>query len=433
MTAGISSRTLNVRHSVEWPSTWRAVPLWSLFERIKDVGHSDKEMLSVYRDYGVVKKSSRDDNMNKTALNRDIYQLVDDGWLVVNRMKAWQGSVGISPYRGIVSGHYICYRPRHNEDPRFLNWLLRSAVYAAEYARLSRGVRPNQIEIDNDGLRVLSVHLPRLEEQRRIADFLDAQTDRIDSLSEVTRLQREALVERKSAVFHEAVREAGGPDLQDLDIDDRISNGWRTLQLHRALSVLTNGYVGPTRDLFIESGIKYLQSLHVKNGKLNFTRHPYYVPVEWAQNRQRISVLEGDLLIVQTGAIGEVALVDSEHAGSSCHALLIARSDRTVVEPDYLWLAFRSSWGRNVLLREQTGALHPHLEAGKVRDIKIPVPDILVQKKIIAECKAVVTGLESLDGKLELRSKLHAEMRQALITAAVTGQLDMTTGAGVEV
>ena len=133
-----------------WPSAWRSVPLWSLFRRVKDVGHPQEQMLSVYRDHGVVQKDSRSDNFNKTAENRNIYQLVDKGWLVVNRMKAWQGSLGISPYRGIVSGHYICFQPVHNEDPRFLDYLLRSAAYTTELRQLSRGVRPNQIEIDND-------------------------------------------------------------------------------------------------------------------------------------------------------------------------------------------------------------------------------------------------------------------------------------------
>src|SRR4051812_34938979 len=111
---------------VAWPESWRTAPLWSLFERIKDVGHPNEEMLSVYRNLGVVRKGDRHDNFNKTAENRDIYQLVDRDWLIVNRMKAWQGSVGISPYRGIVSGHYICFRPRHAENSQFLNWLLRS-------------------------------------------------------------------------------------------------------------------------------------------------------------------------------------------------------------------------------------------------------------------------------------------------------------------
>ncbi|MFV0307169.1 MAG: hypothetical protein ACK5OX_05450 [Desertimonas sp.] len=104
-------------------------------------------MLSVYREFGVVEKDSRTDNFNKTAENRDIYQLVGPGWLIVNRMKAWQGSLGVSPLRGIVSGHYICFKPVHSEHPAFLNYLLRSGVYTNEMLRLSRGVRPNQIEI----------------------------------------------------------------------------------------------------------------------------------------------------------------------------------------------------------------------------------------------------------------------------------------------
>lgn len=153
-----------------------------MFERIKDVGHPNEEMLSVYRDHGVVRKNSRGDNFNKTAENRNIYQLVHPGWLVVNRMKAWQGSLGVSPLRGIVSGHYLCFRPIHDEDHRFLNYLLRSGVYATELHRLSRGVRPNQLEIDNDMLRTVPVLLPCGAEQRRIAAFLDVETERVDQL-----------------------------------------------------------------------------------------------------------------------------------------------------------------------------------------------------------------------------------------------------------
>src|SRR4051812_21455935 len=104
---------------LSWPSHWRVMPLWSMFERVKDIGHPHEDLLSVYRELGVVRKEERDDNFNKTALDRNIYQLVHPGWFVVNRMKAWQGSVGVSPLRGIVSGHYICFRPQHNEDSRF--------------------------------------------------------------------------------------------------------------------------------------------------------------------------------------------------------------------------------------------------------------------------------------------------------------------------
>src|SRR5579875_3961930 len=109
---------------------------------------SREPMLSVFRDFGVVAKDSRE-NLNQTAENRSIYQLVHPGWLVTNRMKAWQGSVGISALRGIVSGHYICFAPLHKENHNYLNLLFRSPRYAVGYGLISRGVRIGQAEIDN--------------------------------------------------------------------------------------------------------------------------------------------------------------------------------------------------------------------------------------------------------------------------------------------
>lgn len=179
------------------PPGWRAVPLWSLFERVKDTGHPDMPMLSVFREHGVVRKDSLP-NLNQTAENRNIYQLVGPGWLVVNRMKAWQGSVGIAREAGIVSGHYLCFRPRsHGQDDDFLNLLLRSAPYAAVFQALSRGVRPGQAEIDNDALQVVPILLPGLEEQRRMAD----QVALLDHAINLRQQQIALLSERKQALI----------------------------------------------------------------------------------------------------------------------------------------------------------------------------------------------------------------------------------------
>ncbi|MBH0007957.1 restriction endonuclease subunit S [Salinibacterium sp. SWN1162] len=179
------------------PAGWKIEPLWSLFERKKDVGHPTETMLSVFRGYGVVVK---DDfaNINKTAENRNIYQLVGPGWLVTNRMKAWQGSVGISSYEGIVSGHYLCFAPIHAEFAPFLNYLFRSAAYTAAYATLSRGVRVGQAEIDNDHYRLLPVLLPPFEAQREIVEAIDQQLSSIDA----------AITDARGAIFLSRERRA---------------------------------------------------------------------------------------------------------------------------------------------------------------------------------------------------------------------------------
>lgn len=208
VTAGLV-RTAPTRDAgVDWigqiPEHWETRPLWSMFQRVKDVDHPDEQMLSVFRDYGVVAKDSRE-NINQTAENRSIYQLVHPGWLVTNRMKAWQGSVGISSLRGIVSGHYICFAPRHHESHDYLNWLFRSPRYAVGYRLISRGVRIGQAEIDNDDYRVLPVVVPPYEEQVAIAAYLADQTAKIDRLVAETETLIRLAQERRSALITAAV------------------------------------------------------------------------------------------------------------------------------------------------------------------------------------------------------------------------------------
>lgn len=186
------------------PSHWRIAPIWSMFRRVKDVGHPAEPMVSVFRDHGVVLKDAHD-NLNKTAENRGIYQLVHPGWLLTNRMKAWQGSVGISGVRGITSGHYLCFEPLHTEEHLFLNALFRSPRYTAGYRELSRGVRPGQIEIDNDNYRVMPVVVPPRDEQLEIVEYLDEQTSRIDTLIAKTKQHIELARERRAALITAAV------------------------------------------------------------------------------------------------------------------------------------------------------------------------------------------------------------------------------------
>lgn len=126
-------------------------------------------------------------------------------------------------------------------------------------------------------------------------------------------------------------------------------------------------------------------------------------------------------------------MVDDEMAGASCHALLIARPDLSRLMPEYLYQLLRSYWGKNLLLREQTGALHPHLEAGKVRDIRIPVPTLDLQTNIAQECENDEQSIERALNVVDRQLALLSERRQALITSAVTGQIDVTTARGVDV
>lgn len=165
-------------------TSWENIPFHTLFHRLqKRTGFPDEELLSVYRDYGVIRKSDRDDNFNRPGDLND-YQLVEHGDLVLNKMKTWQGSLGISPHRGIVSPAYFVYKPVSQNDERFLHYALRCRDAIDYYASHSTGIRVNQWDLSPEWLDVMPVPLPNLETQRRIADYLDKEISEMDALIE---------------------------------------------------------------------------------------------------------------------------------------------------------------------------------------------------------------------------------------------------------
>ncbi|MGW8483543.1 restriction endonuclease subunit S [Microbacterium sp. NPDC055903] len=166
----------------------------------------DEEVLSVYREYGVIPKSSRTDNFNKTPENVDRYLLVRPDDLVVNKMKAWQGSLGISAHRGIVSGDYEVLRPTTPDlDPEYAHFRLRSPEMVLEYRLRSRGIRPSQWRLYWQDLADIEVIVPSLTEQRTAAARIKSETAQIDALVAKAEEHIALAKERRSALVTAAV------------------------------------------------------------------------------------------------------------------------------------------------------------------------------------------------------------------------------------
>lgn len=381
-----------------------------MFDRIKDVGHPDEEMLSVYREHGVIKKSSRNDNTNQTAENRNIYQLIDHGWLVVNRMKAWQGSVGISPYRGIVSGHYICFRPKHGEDDRFLNWLLRSDVYALEYQRMSRGVRPGQIEIDNDELHGLRIALPPLEEQRRIASFLDAEAGKIDALISKKYQMLELLNEN---IDSHILRYMGASTIVDQ------LNGAPTVRIRRVLDKIVRHPLpnGAVVTAYRDGQVTSRETRRAEGYTLS------------AADTYGQGVHVDDVVI--HGLDGFAGAIGASEVVGNCSPVYHVCVPRGNGDPVF--------YGRLLRVLAVDGYLGPFAISVRERafdfrnwdlfgSIPIPVVRTSEQRQISEQIRAARPFRSLAD---RFRDRL-LERRQALITLAVTGQLDVTAAQGAD-
>ena len=181
------------------------VKLRFLFAPRNERANGDEEVLSVYRDYGVIPKNSRSDNHNVTPEDLSNYRRVSVGDLVVNKMKAWQGSVAISDFEGIVSGDYQVLRPITTRfSSQFAHHILRSSRMIREYRIRSKGIRPSQWRLYWEDLADIRVPVPDLPVQesieRRFVDIAEQ-----DPVGESLESLRQLLEERRAALITAAV------------------------------------------------------------------------------------------------------------------------------------------------------------------------------------------------------------------------------------
>ena len=209
VTRGLDPNVPMKDSGVEWlreiPTHWEIKKIKRLFVHTRRQGFPEQTVLSVYREYGVIEKSSRADNFNRTPEDLDTYQLVNPGDLVINKMKAWQGSLGISPLSGITSPDYVVYAPHHEANARFLHHFLRCKLLASVYLTISNGIRPSQWRLEPERFEDLIVFFPPPAEQARIAAFLDGETTEVDALISKIHKAIDRLNEFRTALISAAV------------------------------------------------------------------------------------------------------------------------------------------------------------------------------------------------------------------------------------
>lgn len=178
-----------------------AVPLRRFLRPRQELDRADLRVLSVYRDHGVIPRDSRKDNFNKTPEDLSRYQRVAIDDLVVNKMKAWSGSVAVSPYEGIVSPDYLVCDVREGLIPQYLHLVLRSPRFVAEMGIRSRGIRPNQERLYWDDLASVAIPIPDRAKQWRVVEAAAEAMASIDGIRRVFSRTDDLLNERKRSLI----------------------------------------------------------------------------------------------------------------------------------------------------------------------------------------------------------------------------------------
>lgn len=187
------------------PAHWLVEKVKFHLQRNEPRNPGDKQVLSVYREYGVIPKDSCDDNHNVTSEDTSNYKYVVPGNLVINKMKAWQGSMGVSEYEGIVSPAYFIYKFTDNQImPKYLHYLFRSC-YKDEFRRISGGIREGQWDLSPYEFSNTLLLIPPTDEQNRIVSYIDARISEIEFAITEKKQQIETIEEYKKSLIFEYV------------------------------------------------------------------------------------------------------------------------------------------------------------------------------------------------------------------------------------
>ncbi|WP_195393399.1 restriction endonuclease subunit S, partial [Actinomyces urogenitalis] len=231
---------------IDWigkiPNSWHSRSLKSLLTRKSRKGEPSWRVLSVERERGVVDRELEGSPDNNNRLPDDLsgYLVVRNGQFVMNKMKAWQGSYGVSLYDGIVSPAYYTFDLASSVDSEFFNWAIRSKAYIPFFGRDSYGIRTDQWDFKVQALRNIPLFVPPVEEQRQIVDYLVQRLKGIDGL--ITDLDRQVeLLERykRELIAHTVTKglDTNAP-MKDSGIDwiGKIPNSWHSRSLKSLLT-----------------------------------------------------------------------------------------------------------------------------------------------------------------------------------------------------
>lgn len=197
---------------IEWigdiPEHWEIKPLRSFITLISPERKEDKDLklLSVTRDKGVILRGEigEDGNHNRIPEDLTLYKVVRKNQFVINKMKAWMGSYGVSEFDGIVSpAYFVC--DVKNIDKNFFSLAIRNKIYPSVFLKYSKGIRVDQWDLTPISLKEIPFSTPPLEEQREIVEYLDEKCGKIDAIIENITKQVQHLKTLKRALINETV------------------------------------------------------------------------------------------------------------------------------------------------------------------------------------------------------------------------------------
>ncbi|MFC8866959.1 restriction endonuclease subunit S [Streptomyces sp. NPDC057148] len=330
----------------------------------------------------------------------------------------------------MADSHVTLARTRREQlNPRYAYyWLTSKPFQEYVYSALVVGAT-NQIELNRDRLADAPVPLPQLSEQLRIAEFLDIETAKIDHyVSLYTKLQCKLREKHQSIteslLLHGNETESVPPSSGGAPFPSSFHIG----RLKHAATRIDVGIAEAATHAYATTGSPLIRSMNIRPNRLELDDLLYIEPWFAERNKSKY-VRAGDILTVRTGNAGISAVVPQKMDRSQTFTQLIT-TPKKGFSAEYFCQFLNSRVGREYFKLVSWGSAQRNISVPLLANTPVPIPQVHIQEAIASRINQNQATFDALDTKISTACELAAERRQTLITAAVTGQFDVSTASG---
>lgn len=411
------------------PTDWFNERLGTILEPISIKGNADKDLLSITREKGVILRDVEDDSENHNFIPDDLsnYKLIEKGQFGMNKMKAWQGSYGVSPYTGIVSPAYYIFRFIKPIYPDFFHWAIRSKTYISFFGSASDGVRIGQWDLSKDRMKNIPFVFPNINSQKKIVEFIQDKTGKIDQAIAIKEQQIALLNERKQIVIQKAVTQGLDPNvpMKDSGVEwiGQIPEHWELKKIKHVTSKIGSGVTpaggGAT---YLDEGIPLLrsQNIHFDRIDLNDVAR---ISEKVHHSMSNSKVRKNDVLLnITGGSIGRCYFVETSEEMNVNQHVCILRPKKNITSI-FLNAVLASEVGQGQIWYFQQGGGREGLNFQALKNFDIALPPIEEQIIISKKVEEIYQQFGNMNAHIQMQIEKLKEYKTILINDAVTGKI----------
>lgn len=339
----------------------------------------------------------------------------------VGRTAIWSGELDRCAFQKAI--HRL--RPLTRcESSRYFFYCMRFAAGKEVFLAESN---PNTIpHLTGEKLRRYRFPTPPLDEQTAIAAFLDRETSKIDALVSEQRRLIELLKEKRQAVISHAVTKGLDPNApmkpSGIDWLGNVPEHWQCAMLTRIASRIVVGIAEAATHAYVDDGIPILRSTNIRAGRI--IGDILHVDSGFAGDRESKQIQARDLVTVRTGNAGVTAVIPAELDGCQCFTMLITTLEEGYRSEFYCyWMNSLSAQCYFTL--EGWGTAQVNISVPILKALPVPMPPVKEQEEIVSYLDRELGRFDTLTAEAERAIELLQERRSALISAAVTGKIDV--------